>query len=64
MFSCPKCDARALVQRTRKVPDGVRRRYYCPDPKCGHRFTTREALSGEDGALLRGLNELMAFDGA
>lgn len=41
-YSCPKCGSKTLVMDSRLDEHGIRRRRYCKESECGHRFTTLE----------------------
>ena len=41
-FACHKCGGKTMVMDSRLFEHGIRRRRYCSDKACGHRFTTFE----------------------
>lgn len=57
MHRCPKCGTLAHAKQTRAARQGVRRRYHCP--KCEHRFSTLEVLTGPDAKLMRDIDTLL-----
>lgn len=52
---CQKCGTHGSVQETRDAPGAIRRRRYCENPACGHRWTTYELLEPDSASALNGM---------